>query len=73
MPACVAVTIIVFQGLTFTGVLAYRYAWWSPDAKVEAEITGPNALYYGEGNATALTSLGKVYLEQLYPTGLLAS
>lgn len=45
-----------------------RYAWFSPDAATEV-LTGPNALYYGEGNQTALTGLGKIYLEQLHGSG----
>ena len=30
---------------------------------------GPNALYYGTGNKTWLTVLGKTYLEMLCPAG----
>ena len=45
-----------------------RYAWYSPDATIEL-MTGPNALYYGAGNQTALTGLGKVYLDQLCDSG----
>ena len=47
---------------------ACRYAWFSPDAETEL-LTGPNALYYGAGNQTALTGLGKIYLDQLYDSG----
>ena len=43
-----------------------RYAWWSPTDKYE-EATGPNALYYGSGEQTRLTGLGKIYLEKLCP------
>ena len=45
-----------------------RYAWFSTDAATEL-TTGPNALYYGAGNQTALTALGKIYLEQLHDSG----
>lgn len=47
-----------------------RYSWWSPQPSVEGswdDGTGPNALYYGTGNTTYLTGLGKIYLERLGP------
>ena len=46
----------------------FRYAWWSPQPRNEGSWdsgTGPNALYYGTGNKTYLTGLGKIYLERL--------
>ena len=49
-----------------------RYSWWSPQPKEEDSwdsSTGPNALYYGHGNTTYLTGLGKIYLERLGTDG----
>ncbi|KAK9834864.1 hypothetical protein WJX81_004590 [Elliptochloris bilobata] len=53
-----------------------RYAWWTPLPSQEGSYdmgTGPNALYYGEGNATYLSPLGKIYMEQLCPATSLAA
>ena len=49
----------------------HRHAWWNPLPSQEGSYgsgTGPNALYYGHGNATHLTPLGKIYTEQLCPS-----
>ena len=49
-----------------------RYAWWSPEPSHDGfreDGAGPNALYYGHGNKTRLTGLGKTYLEALCPAG----
>lgn len=58
-------------GLFKTLCVLSRYAWFSlvQDANDnDTNANGPNALFFGAGNGTFLSGLGKIYTEQLCPS-----